>query len=66
MEQGKVAGFLKGVEDAEKLSGLVEDVRDAMMDYQVLTCVTSAYSVPNAVHRPHCSKISMTRVAGSS
>ena len=35
MEQGKVAGFFKNVKDAEKLSGLTEDIRDAMMDYQV-------------------------------
>ena len=36
MEQrGKVARFLNGTEDADKLGGLVEDIRDAMMDYQV-------------------------------
>ena len=34
-EQGKVKGFLKNVENADKLSGLVEDIRDTMMDYQV-------------------------------
>ena len=32
-------GFFNNVENAEKLGGLVEDVRDAMMDYQV--CASS-------------------------
>ena len=36
MEQrGKVTRFLNGTEDADKISGLVEDIRDAVMDYQV-------------------------------
>ena len=34
-EQGKTKGFFNNVENADKLGGLVEDVRDAMMDYQV-------------------------------
>ena len=34
-EQGKVTRFLNSAEDADKLGGLVEDIRDAMMDYQV-------------------------------
>ena len=36
-EQGKVKGFFNKVENADKLSGLVEDIRDAMVDYQVRT-----------------------------
>ena len=36
-DQGKVAGFLNNARDAEALTGLAEDVRDAMMDYQVCT-----------------------------
>jgi hypothetical protein len=36
-EQGKVKGFLNNVENAEKLGGLLEDIRDAIMDYQVCT-----------------------------
>ena len=36
MEQrGKIARLLNGTEDADKLGGLVEDIRDAMVDYQV-------------------------------
>ena len=34
-EQGKTKGFFTNVENAEKLGGLVEDVRDVMVDYQV-------------------------------
>ena len=34
-EQGKSEGFFSNVENADKLGGLVEDVRDAVMDYQV-------------------------------
>ena len=35
MEQGKVAEFFNNVENADKLGGIAEDIRDAMMDYQV-------------------------------
>ena len=34
-EQGKVQGFLRNTENADKLGGLVEDIHDAMMEYQV-------------------------------
>ena len=39
-EQGKVKGFSKNVENADTLSGLVEDIRDTMIDYQV--CILDA------------------------
>jgi len=35
VKRGKVTRFLNGAEDTDKLSGLVDDIRDAMMDYQV-------------------------------
>ena len=38
MEQGKVEGFFNNTKDADKLGGLVEDIRDAMMEYQVFIC----------------------------
>jgi hypothetical protein len=34
-EQGKVEGFFNNVENADKLGGIVEDIREAVMDYQV-------------------------------
>lgn len=36
-EQGGIVGFLKNANDAQKLKGLVEDIRDAIMDYLVCT-----------------------------
>ena len=34
-DQGKVEGFFKNADNADKLGDLVEDIRDAMMEYQV-------------------------------
>jgi hypothetical protein len=34
-KQGKGIGFLTSADDADKLSGMVNDIRDAMMEYQV-------------------------------
>ena len=42
-EQGRTKGFFTNVENAEKLAGLVEDVRDAMMDYQVCTAADLSF-----------------------
>ena len=36
-EQGKAEGFFNKVENADKLNGLVADICDAMVDYQVRT-----------------------------
>ena len=36
-EQGKVKGFFNNVVNAAELSAMVEDIRDAMIDYQVCT-----------------------------
>ena len=35
MGRGKVVGFFTNIRNADKLGGLVADIRDAMMDYQV-------------------------------
>ena len=45
-EQEKIKGFFSNVENADKLGGLVEDVRDAVMDYQA--CVPSNNLSPRA------------------
>jgi hypothetical protein len=42
VERGKITGFLNNVKDAEVLTGLADDIRDAMMDYQVRTREVSA------------------------
>ena len=38
-EQGKAKGFFNNVENADKIGGLIDDIRDAVMDYQV--CIAS-------------------------
>lgn len=34
-KQGSIEGFFNNVKNADKLSGLVEGIRDAVMGYQV-------------------------------
>ena len=59
-EEGKVEGFFNNAENAGKLGDLVEDIRDAIMEYQV--CVLSLWiSIgSNICVRLRCSKESMT------
>ena len=40
-ERGKIAGFVNNVKDADVMTGLADDIRDAMMDYQVHIHTTS-------------------------
>ena len=40
-ERGKIAGFLNNIKDADILTGLADDIRDALMDYQVCTRAVS-------------------------
>jgi hypothetical protein len=65
-EQGKTKGFFNNVENADKLGGLVEDVRDAVMDYQV--CIPSNHLSPCAQVscRHRCNRTYTTGVACSS
>ena len=64
--QGKVEGFFNNVENADKLSGTVEDIHNAMMEYQVCIHHLSAISASDVRTRLHYSKISTTRTASSS
>ena len=50
-DQGKVAGFLNNAKDAEALTGLAEDIRDAMMDYQVCALTTFDRSVSKIISK---------------
>ena len=34
-KQGKVKGFFNNINNADKLGSLVDDIRDAMIEYQV-------------------------------
>jgi len=62
VDQGGVAGFFLNVENSEKLAGLAEDVRDAIMEYQVCSCTQFTYTTSEVCTRPHYSKTSMIRV----
>jgi hypothetical protein len=42
VKQGAVAGFFNNVKNVGTLSGLTEDIRDAMMNYQVRSGVSHA------------------------
>jgi hypothetical protein len=35
LNQSKLSGFLNSADQATKITGVVEDIRDAVMDYQV-------------------------------
>jgi len=65
-EQRKVEGFLNNVKNADRLAGLVEDIRDAVMEYQVRSQDQLASSVSDIYFRPRYNKISMTRAVNSS
>ena len=43
-EQGKTKGFFTNAENAERLGGLVEDVRDVLIDYQVCASNNLSFS----------------------
>jgi len=45
--QGDIAQFLSNTENAQKLNDLVDDIREAVMDYQVRTSEGLALSVSN-------------------
>jgi len=62
-EQGNVEGFFSNTTNADNLRGLVEDIRDAVMDYQV--CHKNKFNLPKSeTHsRLRCSKTSITRIA---
>ena len=64
-EQGKLIGFLANADNAQKINGLVEDLREALMDYQVHIPNYSFSATSNSYIRLHCSRISMIRAADS-
>jgi hypothetical protein len=42
--QGAAVGFLTNTKNAQRINGLVEDIREAMMDYQV--CISEDLILP--------------------
>jgi hypothetical protein len=65
-QQGKIAQFLNNAQNADKLGDLVEDIRDAMTEYQVSSQTVFYPTLPNSRIRHRCSKICLTRAASSS
>ena len=64
-EQGKVVEFLKNTENAQKINGLVEDIHDALMDYQVCTLNYPSPTMSDLHARLHCKRISTMKVVSS-
>ena len=62
VDRGMVAGFFLNVEDSEKLGGLAEDIRNAIMEYQVCTSLQFIFTTSEACTRLHCSKISTAKL----
>lgn len=46
LEQGKILNYLLSSEQATKILGLIEDIRDAIIDYQV-TSTTLVFTSSN-------------------
>lgn len=65
-EQGDVKGFFNNTRNANKLGSLVEDIRDAMMEYQVCIHNLSVSATSDIRTRPRYSKISTTGAPCSS
>ena len=65
-KQGTVEGFFNNVKNADKLGGLVEDIRDAVMEYQVCSQNETTSSMPEIYPRLRYSGICTTRTVNSS
>ena len=61
-KQGSVEGFLNNPKNAERLRGLVGDISDAVMDYQVCCQSEIIMLMPDTPFRPHYNKTSMKKV----
>lgn len=66
VEQGMVVGFPTDTENVQGIDDLVEDIRDATMEYQVRMSNYPSPTMFNVRVRPHCKKTSTTKVVGSS
>jgi len=64
-EQGEVNEFLMNPENAQRINTLVEDIFDAMMEYQVYTLHYSFPTISDLCPRLHYNKIFMMRIANS-
>ena len=62
MEGGEVVESLTNTENVQRINGLVEDIHEALMEYQV--CILShTFSITSDLYvRPHYNRISTMRV----
>ena len=60
--QDDLADFLNNPENAQRVNDLVEDIRDALMDYQVCILEHPAHTMANTGFRLRYDEISTTRV----
>jgi len=58
-KQGNVEGFLNNAKNADKVRGLVGDIGDAVMDYQVCCQGKPIMLMPNTHFRLHYNKTCM-------
>ena len=63
--QGMVEGFFSNADNADTLRGLVDDIRDAIVAYQVCTYRFPTSGAFDVCTRPRCSKIYTTRIVNS-
>ena len=64
-KQGSVEGFLNNPGNAEELRGLVGEIGDAVIDYQVCIQSEPMILMPDTHFRHHCNKISMKKAVSS-
>ena len=64
-KQGAVEGFLNNPKNTEKLSGLVGDIGDTVMDYQVCSLSEPVILMPDTHFRLHYNKTSMKKAVSS-
>ena len=62
-EQGEVNEFLTNPKNIKRVNSLVEDIFDAMMEYQVCTLNHSFPTMSDICTRLHCNKIFIMRIA---
>ena len=62
--QEEVVRFLANNENIKRINGLIEDVHEALMGYQVCMPNYSFSTMSYVCSRLHCNKISMMRVVG--
>ena len=52
--QEKIIEFLTNTKNVQRINGLVEDIHEVLMDYQVCMSICIISTMPNVCTRPHC------------